>query len=65
MLNRRRLFVSTLVCGLGCLPAICSHAQNSDSGKSAQAQAASQSQDSSENPNFDPRKRRRSDKERY
>ncbi len=65
MLNRRRLFVSTLVCGLGWLPAMHSHAQNSDSGKSAPVQAASQSQDSSENPNFDPRKRRRSDKERY
>ena len=63
MLNRRRLFVSTfLLCGLAWLPA--GHLQAEGSHSKNSAQAASQDQNS-DNSNFDPRKRRRSDKQRY
>jgi GWxTD domain-containing protein len=64
MLNRRRLLVPTLVCGLFAMPAVSAlHAQKSDS-SSKQAQAGNGDQDPN-SPDFNPLKRQRSDKERY
>ena len=63
MLNRRRLLLSALVCGLGGFTATHVSAQNSKAGNVAQTPAATPNQN--QNPSFDPRKRQRSDKERY
>ncbi len=63
MLNRSHLFVSTLACGLFAAPAVFLHGQQEPSSSQQQAQPSSQNQD--QNPDFDPLKRQRSDKERY
>jgi len=63
MLNRSRLFVSTLACGLFAAPAVFLHGQQEPPSSQQQAQPSSQNQD--QNPDVDPLKRQRSDKERY
>jgi GWxTD domain-containing protein len=63
MLNSSRLFVSALACGLFAAPAVFLHGQQAPSSNQQQAQPSSQNED--QNPNFDPLKRQRSDKERY
>jgi GWxTD domain-containing protein len=63
MLNRSRLFVSTLACGLFAAPAVFLHGQQEPSSTQQQAQPSSQNED--QNPDIDPLKRQRSDKERY
>lgn len=67
MLNRSRLFVSTLACGLFAAPAVFLHGQQEpqQTSSSSQQQAQPSSQNQDQNPNFDPLKRQRSDKERY
>jgi GWxTD domain-containing protein len=63
MLNRRRLFISAVVCSLAWIPALHLPAQQTDSSSGTAAQSPASDQD--QNPNFDPRHRQRSDKERY
>lgn len=62
MLNRGRLLVSTLVCSLFAAPVTVVFAQQAPA-NSQQAQPSNQDQE--QNPNFDPLKRQRSDKERF
>lgn len=62
MLNRGRLLVSTLVCSLFAAPVTVVFAQQAPT-NSQQAQPSNQDQE--QNPNFDPLKRQRSDKERF
>ncbi|MFP5204688.1 MAG: GWxTD domain-containing protein [Acidobacteriota bacterium] len=65
MLNRRRLLVPTLVCGLFAAPALSLlHAQKADPSSQPQVQPTADDQDPN-SPNFNPLKRQRSDKERY
>jgi GWxTD domain-containing protein len=63
MLNRSRLFVSALACGLFAAPAVMLRGQQQPASSQQQAQPSSENQD--QNPDFDPLKRQRSDKERY
>ncbi len=63
MLKHSRLFVSALACGLFAAPAVMLRGQQQPASSQQQAQPSSENQD--QNPDFDPLKRQRSDKERY